>query len=293
MEYHSDRFLDYSLLVYDEKKLIAAVPANFFDKILISHQGLSYGGIVLHDQVRLAETAAVVKAVMEYLYSHDIPLWVIKIIPRMYHTRPSDDLDWILFKLNAKLTRRDTALAVDNLAARLPYQERRKRSIKKAFNCNIEIKNGFTEIAPFWTDVLIPNLMSKHGTAPVHTIEEIELLASRFPKNIVQHTIYLDGVIVAGTTMFLNNDVAHAQYISGTELGRNAGCLDFLFDHIIREEYKEYRYFDFGICNENGGLFINKGLLDWKEGFGARTISHDFYEMKTSNYALLDNIYNA
>lgn len=288
MDYHADRFTDYSLMIYDEKKLVALVPANVKDNQLISHQGLSYGDIILNNLVRLSESIEVAKVVLEYLNKHGIKTWVIKLIPRMYHERPSDELDWILFKVNAKLIRRDTALAIDNRTNHLPYQERRKRSIKKAAKRNIQLKKGFEEIAPFWEKVLLPNLLSKHGVAPVHVLKEIELLASRFPENIQQHSIYLDGIIVAGCTMFLNSTVAHAQYISGTDIGRNAGCLDFLFDFLIKEEYIKYNYFDFGICNEQGGVLINKGLLDWKEGFGARTIVHDFYEINTNSYKYLD-----
>ena len=54
--------------------------------------------------------------------------------------------------------------------------------------------------------------------------------------------------------------------------------------------YKNKKFFDFGISNENEGKIINKGLLKWKESFGARAIVHDFYEVKTSNYYLLENI---
>lgn len=289
MDYHADRFTDYSLMIYDENKLVAVVPANLKDDQLISHQGLSYGGIVLDNQIRLSETIDVIKAVLEYLNKQDILTWMIKLIPRMYHIRPADELDWILFKLSAKLIRRDTALAIDNQATHLAYQERRRRSIKKAAKRSIQLRKGFEEIAPFWTEVLVPNLLAKHGVAPVHTLEEIKLLASRFPENVQQHTIYLDDTIVAGCTMFLNSTVAHAQYISGTDIGRDAGCLDFLFDYLIKEEYIKYNYFDFGICNEQAGSLINKGLLDWKEGFGARTIAHDFYEINTDAYHLLEN----
>ena len=37
------------------------------------------------------------------------------------------------------------------------------------------------------------------------------------------------------------------------------------------------RYFDFGISNEQGGRKLNRGLIDQKEGFGARAVVHDHY----------------
>ena len=48
MEYHSDRFEDHSLLFLSEKnKVVALLPANIKDDILYSHQGLTYGGLIL------------------------------------------------------------------------------------------------------------------------------------------------------------------------------------------------------------------------------------------------------
>ncbi len=54
--------------------------------------------------------------------------------------------------------------------------------------------------------------------------------------------------------------------------------------------FKNKKHFDFGISNENLGKKLNNGLSYWKESFGASTIVQDFYEAKTSNYILLDNV---
>ena len=60
---------------------------------------------------------------------------------------------------------------------------------------------------------------------------------------------------------------------------------------LLRTFYKDKLYFDFGISNENNGKNINQGLQYWKEGFGARTIIHDFYSIKTSNHHKLENVF--
>lgn len=289
IEYHADRYDDFSFIVIAKGRIIALCPANIKDGIVYSHQGLTYGGIIYDNDLSLEAIVIIIRNILINLKQLNVDQFFLKCAPRFYHLRPADELDWILFKVKAKLYRRDTALAIDNRVRHLPYQERRRRAIKKAGKNNIAIKQGFAELAPFWNEVLIPNLQAKHGVAPVHSLAEIELLASRFPENILQHTIYMDDTIVAGCTIFLNTNVAHAQYISGTELGRNSGCLDYLFDHLIRNVYASYPYFDFGICNEQNGEMINKGLLDWKEGFGARTIVHDFYEIDTASYKFLEN----
>jgi lipid II:glycine glycyltransferase (peptidoglycan interpeptide bridge formation enzyme) len=50
---------------------------------------------------------------------------------------------------------------------------------------------------------------------------------------------------------------------------------------LIKEDFKDYDYFDFGISNEENGRKTNMGLLYWKEGFGARGVSQDFYKIST------------
>ena len=44
MDYHKDRFEDYSLMVFKDEKLVAVLPANRVEDKLFSHQGLTYGG---------------------------------------------------------------------------------------------------------------------------------------------------------------------------------------------------------------------------------------------------------
>ena len=46
MDYHSDRFEDYSLMIYSDEELIALFPASCHDKMIKSHGGLTYGGII-------------------------------------------------------------------------------------------------------------------------------------------------------------------------------------------------------------------------------------------------------
>ena len=96
---------------------------------------------------------------------------------------------------------------------------------------------------------------------------------------------------MAGTTLFITPNVIHAQYISASEEGRKNGALDFLFDFLINKYKNSKLYFDFGIVNENSGKDINKGLLDWKEGFGARAYAHRFYKTNTSNFINIENLF--
>lgn len=287
MDYHSDRFSDYSLMVFQDGRIAGLLPANIADNRLNSHQGLTYGGFVVAQETKMNAFLQMFSAALKFLSENKIETLLLKPLPRIYSELPCDEVDWALFIVKAQLHVRNSTFSIDQ-QARLPYQERRRRSIKKAQKLQPSIVGGNTAYSSFWNDILIQNMLERHGVKPVHTLQEIELLASRFPDNIRQYNIYVGDTIMAGCTVYLTKTVAHAQYISGSPEGRSNGCLDYLFDFLINEEFRSYRYFDFGICNEDHGLIINHGLLDWKEGFGARAVSQDHYLIETARYPLLE-----
>ncbi len=289
MDYHQDRFTDYSLMVFEGRKLVALLPANLAaDGTVHSHEGLSYGGLVVARPAPLHEVLSCFHACLRYLHERQISLLRFKRLPGFYNTLPDDEVAYALFLLEARLYRRDCA-AVVSQDDRLSFQERRRRQIKKAGRFNVRIVPE-TNFSAYWERVLVPRLAARHGVKPVHTIEEITLLASRFPENIRQFSVYWNHEIVAGTTIFEMPTVAHAQYIAVTEPGQNLGALDYLFQWLIDERYRGKRYFDFGICNEHDGRVLNHGLMAWKEGFGARSFAHDFYEIATANYGKLESV---
>jgi hypothetical protein len=162
--------------------------------------------------------------------------------------------------------------------------------VKKGEKKGLTVEEG-TNFTPFWSEILIPNLEERHGASPVHSLDEIEKLATLFPKNIIQYNVYDDGKIVAGATIFETPEVAHVQYISANAQKQQLGSLDFLFSHLITSRYKHKRYFDFGTSNTHQGKRVNEGLLYWKECFGARSVVHQFYEVKTANYIKLENVF--
>lgn len=279
MEYHSDSFQDYSLIVLDGEKWVAVLPANVVGNEVFSHQGLTYGGLVYNDKLKLASVLEVFKTILSFLNENKIEKLQLKLLPSIYHQKPAEELNYALFLAEAQLIRRDT-LAVLDLSKKNSLSKLRKRSIQKGILNDFEIKemNDFEE---FWNEILIPNLAQKHQAKPVHSLEEITKLKALFPDNIRQFNVYQNGIIVAGTTIFESENVAHCQYISGKEDKNELGGLDLLFQHLITEVFKNKHFFDFGISNENQGQKLNEGLSYWKESFGASTIVQDFYEVNT------------
>jgi hypothetical protein len=289
MEYHQDRFEDFSLLVFDEsQKLKAILPANVVGTTVFSHQGLTYGGIVTNETTKLADFIAITKAILVFLKSQEKEKLQFKEIPSIYCHKPADELQYLLFLLQGNLVRRDV-LSVLDLKTQFTFSRDRKNGIKRGIKNKLVVKEE-SNFEAFWNEILIPNLAEKHQAKPVHSLEEIQFLHSKFPKNIRQFNVYQNDKIVAGTTIFETDLVAHSQYISGNSDKNELGSLDFLHDYLISNVFKDKKYFDFGISNENQGKNINEGLLYWKESFGARTFTQDFFEIKINSHSLLDTI---
>jgi len=288
MEYHSDRFTDFSLMIFKEEKLVALLPANQVGNEVYSHQGLTYGGLLYKGKTKLTTVIALFSEIMEFLSNKNFSKIHIKSIPSIYHQKPAEELQYALFLAEAKLTRRDS-LSVIDLRQQLSISKGRMEGINKGIKNNLRVVEE-SNFGLFWDKILIPNLALKHQAQPVHTLNEIELLHSKFPKNIRQFNVYLEDEIIAGTTMFESEQVAHAQYISGNENKNELGSLDFLYHHLLTKVYDKKMYLDFGISNENQGKKLNQGLSFWKESFGASTIVQDFYEVETSNFHLLKNV---
>lgn len=288
MDYHHHRFQDASVLVFKNDKLIALFPANKVNDVVYSHEGLTYGGLIITSKLKLHTVIEVFKNLLQYYKSEGFSDLVLKIIPNIYNAAPSDELLYLSFLLEAELLRRDT-LSVVSQHNRITFNKDRIDGTKRAEKHGLIIKDD-EEFDAFWNDILIPNLQKKHQAHPVHSLDEIKLLKRRFPNNIKQFNVYHDNKLVAGTTIFITKQVAHSQYISGNADKNAIGSLDFLHDYLLNVVFKDKRYFDFGISNENQGKQVNSGLQYWKEGFGARTVVQDFYKIPIANYKKLDNV---
>lgn len=275
MDYHADRFVDHSLLVHDASgRLAALLPANLAGGELHSHGGLTYGGFIYGPRGGGADAVAMLDTVRAYMADNDLARLHYKTIPSIYHRQPAEDDRYALFAAGARLTRRDL-LSVVPREGRLPYQGRRSRGVKAARKAGVQVGESI-DFAGYWP-LLDCTLRERHGVPPVHDLHEIERLRDRFPGQIRLFTAAHDDALVAGVVVFESAQVAHVQYICSGDAGRSLGALDALFDHLLAQVFHDKPYFDFGISNEQQGRVLNVGLLEQKEGFGARGVAHDYY----------------
>lgn len=277
MDYHQERFRDYSLMFYSKDKLVAVMPAHHDDVTVYSHGGLSYGGLIISPKISTAQVCELFRNLNYSLKLNQFKRVVYKSIPWIYHRLPSEEPLFALTKVcGASILSRDVASVV-MLDRRLPLSQLRRRGVKKAAKAGVRVAEQ-NDFAPFWY-VLERNLMMRHHTQPVHSLNEITLLKSRFPQNIRLFTACCGDEIVGGTVLYIDRDVVKTQYISASERGREIGALDELFSSLLNRFADEgYTYFDFGTSNMPGSDDLHDSLIFQKEGFGARAVCYDTYE---------------
>lgn len=277
MDYHSDRFIDNSLMFFDEKdRLIAVMPASLHGNELRSHGGLTYGGMITNKKMTQQCMLELFDCLRDYMKIERICRLLYKRVPSIYYAYPSDEDLYALFINNAKLVRRDISTAIEQVS-KIPFSKGKKYGVNRAKRNGVWVKEFFDFDIFFKYENCL--LQKKYNVSAVHTADEMRMLAERFPGNIRMFGGFLGEEFLAGTIVFSTKVVAHTQYITTTEKGRDLAGIELVFDYLIKSVYSDVEYFDFGISTENGGRVLNEGLIRQKEMFGGRSIAYDFYEL--------------
>jgi hypothetical protein len=277
MDYHADRFEDASLMFADEAgRLVGLLPASVKGGVVNSHGGLTFGGVVSDASMRVSLMLELFAAMLGELAARGVTRLVYKAVPHIYHGLPAEEDLYALYRSGARLFRRDVSSTIFS-AERPSFSKGRKWAAAQARKRGLSVERSHD----FDTFMAIEEelLAKKYGVRPVHTAQEIALLAGRFPDNIKLFAATDGGRMLAGVLVYESRHVAHAQYISATDEGKEAGALDLVIGHLVNEYYAGMRYFDFGISTEDEGRRLNVGLIENKQGFGARAVVHDFYEI--------------
>lgn len=277
MDYHRQRFTDFSLLIFHKQSLVALLPLNKErDGSVTSHSGLTYGGLITDKKGRAVKVMQVFECLNTWLRNAGIRRVVYRPVPWIYHEKPAEEDLYALFNVcNARLTAREisSTIAQEN---KLAFSQSRKDCLRKADKAGVKV-TATNDLAAFW-DILSSNLQQRYAVNPVHSLAEIMALASLFPSNIRLYAAYLDNEMVAGTMVYVMPRVVHVQYISASAKGKAVGALDLLFRYLIDEVYVDKPYFDFGKSTEDRGRRLNEQLIFQKEGFGGRGVCYDTYE---------------
>lgn len=282
ISYHRDRFHDRSLVIEDRRgKMVGVFPAaqdRSDPELVISHPGLTYGGLVHDGSVRGALMIDALEQAAAHYRGAGYRRLRYKVVPAMYHTGPAADDLYALFRLGARLYRSDLSAAID-MSHRGKIAHSRPQRRRKAEAAGVSVDITWTEIAGFWR-VLEENLARRHGAAPVHSFEEINLLNDRFPDDIMLVAAKVGETVVGGTVLFSAGPVLHSQYTATSEEGRATFAVDPIYDRAIDLALKRgSRFFDFGTSTVDEGRILSQDLYQFKVSFGAGGTTYDHYEL--------------
>lgn len=280
MDYHSDRFSDYSLMARDgDGCLISVLPANRVGDEVISHGGLTYGAWLMPtkrcDAVVMLE---VMEQALAFMKADGVKTLRYKAVPNIYHSTPADEDIYALFRCGARLVECNISSAI-RLSDVTPFDRGNKAAVNKAKREGIIVETDSDEWKAYW-QLLNEVLRERHNTQAVHSLDEIMLLHNRFPEEITLNVATRNGEMLAGVVLFNTLNVAHCQYIASSTTGRELKALPLLFRHMIdRAQDEGFRYFDFGISNEDHGQTLNSGLLQQKARLGGRGVAHQIFQI--------------
>ena len=67
--------------------------------------------------------------------------------------------------------------------------------------------------------------------------------------------------------------------VAGADEAKQEGAMECIYDELLERRYATIRYFDWGISTEQAGQWLNPSLVQNKEGYGARGVVYDLYEL--------------
>ena len=275
MDYHADRFTDHSLMVYRRDKLYALLPGNIAGDTFYSHQGLTYGGLIMSDRTAAADVVQLFRLLNDRFRREGIRKVIYKPTPWIYHRQPSEEDLYAVVEVCGATVSRGLSSTISREHQNKWYRIR-ECGARHAKQLGLTVEET-EDYKPFW-QVLSNNLRERYGLNPVHTVDEIEMLHRRMPDHIRLVVVKEGDETIGGTVLYVSDRVVHSQYIAASPKGKQVHALDLLFDVVIRKALASHPYFDFGISTEKRGTYLNEHLIYQKEGFGGRGVCYDWYE---------------
>lgn len=281
LEYHpQERFQDNSLLFVNGNNIVAVLPANVIcgkKKVLCSHQGSTFGGIVIAKQyLKITYLDIIFEKLDEYLKDNRFDEIVLKHAGRIYLEDDSELLDYYYF-LNGYSVSKEVGYYIDynnyNDDVISNFTSSRRRDFRYSLKNDLSFVklNSEKEIKEFYA-VLCDNY-KKFNKLPVHTVEELlDFRFSRLIENVDFYGVYFEEELIAGGMVFkFNKQVFHTQYLAVKQNKTDFFANDFMYKSLIDTARNEgFQYLSFGTSTFEGGKVLNRPLAQYKEGFGTQ-----------------------
>ena len=265
-------------MFYKKDKLIGLFPASINEKSLISHGGLTYGGIIQSKKGDVFKVLEFLSEIIKFCKKNAIKEIIYKAIPSFYHEFPSEEDLYALYVNDFSLLKREISTAIPIESFKLGGNKRRGH--KKAYEngCSLKSSDNFE----LFFKMANERLDEKYNVKAVHNAEEMKLLSSSFPENIKMYICERENELLGGAIVYINKEVVHLQYLTTTELGRKHRSNDFVVVELLKI-FSDKKWFDFGISTEHMGRTLNSSLIQQKSEFGGAGLVYDTYIKKLND----------
>ena len=140
MDYHADRFADFSLMAYRDGRLHALLPAHCTATEFCSHRGLTYGGVVTDEKMTAALMLGLFGEIFRYLRTYtSVVKWIYSPVPYIYARYPSEEDLYALYRFGARLSGRKVSTVIPSAAA-WGFSTLRKRKVRCALREGLSIR---------------------------------------------------------------------------------------------------------------------------------------------------------
>ncbi|MFV7234692.1 hypothetical protein [Flavobacterium sp. ZB4R12] len=138
MEYHKDRFEDFSLMIFETEKLVAVLPANRVGDAIYSHQGLTYGGLVYSHKINGERVEGILDSLLNFFKENLIKSFYFKPIPLFYSSKGNAEMDFFVLKKGAFLDKKEMNLAI-NLVMPLAISKSKLKHFRKIEGLDLQL----------------------------------------------------------------------------------------------------------------------------------------------------------
>jgi len=277
--YHADRFEDASLFLRRGNRPLGVLPANRDGDVLWSHQGVSFGGLILHPRTHFAHVEAAVAALVGHLRTAGIKRLMYRPAPHTYHNFPREEDVFFLEQAGAR--RVDTKLHSMVICGEPSALRARtwSHTVRRGEEAGAVVRaGGDADLAPVWA--LVEQALERHGQQAVHSLQDIALLRARFPQGVAIALAESGrGELLAGQILFRWGRALTLLYVGDTAQGRELHAGTLVQDHLLNAPENAGFWFDLGQWCDAGSRLGSEPLLRFKEAAGGRLIQRHTWQL--------------
>lgn len=266
INYHpKNRFQDESVLIFKNNILVCILPCCKNGKKYFSHLGCTFGGPVFLEKIfKYNYIEKILDVILKY-YNYKLE---IRMANNIYFENSIFLLNY-LFNRNLKFyPELSWYLNVNDSFLENIKNKNRKRELKKILN-TVNCTLGVTETDYInYYKLLEETLKINHNTKPTHSLKEFIDLKNILKNNQMLYIVKKNNNILAGIfTIKVTKSCWYTVYMTRNLKIINSGIyISIILNELIKKANNEnIKYIDLGICTENKGKVINKGLTIYKE----------------------------